>query len=959
MTDRIACSSATLSAAARSVWAKSSPNPCFDGNIEQWLPLHRHLLDTAGVAERLWDGWLAPHIRSLIASAVGDEHAARALAIWLASVHDVGKASPAFSVQVRTLTQRMHEHGLKADPSLAEASDRSSARHELVGYLAIREWLIERHSLDKIRARKIASVVAAHHGRPPALHAIQQVSSSSRLIGDGAWGDVRRELIETMSSRTLENAQVSVWAHAPLPQHALALLSAFVIVADWIASNDSLFGLAKLGENDVDAEGRVERAWSQLGLPERWTPAAPDDDVELFQRRFDLTNPRPAQLDLMQLARTCAEPSLLIVEAAMGTGKTEGALAAAEILATRFSLSGVFIGLPTQATADGMFARSLRWAERLDLETPINVFLAHGKSALNADFDQLRFRGIGDRYESRRDVAHELAIAHHWFGDPKRGPLADLVIGTIDQALVGSLRSKHVMLRHLSLASKVVILDEVHAFDAYTGTYIEGLLRWLGAYEVPVIMLSATLPANKRKAFVAAYERGRQSNKPPRRARRGAVIRGAAPADDPLAMLDGDIGYPVITRSARGAAPHIVHPESSEAPVTVAVERIDDDLDALRQSLATALDAGGTAVVIRNTVDRVQETAAYLRSATDIPVIVGHSRFLAVDRAAKDRQFLRLFGKDGERPDRMIVVASQVVEQSLDIDFDLMVSDVAPIDLILQRIGRLHRHAGRVRARGVRSPRLILTGVDWKASPPRPVRGSIAVYGAHLLLRTLALLEGKTSITLPADIPHLVQAAYGDGDIHPAAWDAEIREARARAERVEQDKRLRAETFRLEHGDVDGDLLGWVEASVDDVGREAALQAAVRDGEETLEVLVIQDIDGALVTPTWLAADGGMQLPTTEPPNRRLTRTVLGCALRLPVALCARGRIDAQIRELELAYPVQAWHGSHALRGELVLTLDADGTGRLGDDALHYDPHDGLSFVRQPRFISPESEARW
>ncbi|WP_162893113.1 CRISPR-associated helicase Cas3' [Microbacterium halotolerans] len=958
---------AHLSAAARSVWAKSWPNPCIDGEIERWLPLHRHLLDTAGIATRLWDHWLAPHVKELLAKAVGSPESARTLAVWLAGAHDVGKASPAFAVQVRPLAKHMTAQGLRMDASLADTEERRKARHELVGYLAVRAWLVERWGFDSRQAKKIASVIAAHHGRPPSEAAVADADGQTRLVGDGLWADVREDLLDTITASVTAPEDIASWERSPLPRHALVLLSAFVIVTDWVASNDHLFPLAELRQSDVETHGRVERAWTEIDLPAPWKARSPDDDDELFDHRFELPSPRPMQSAVMELARTCETPSLFIVEENMGAGKTEAALAAAEILASRFGLSGVFIGLPTRATADGMFSRAMTWADHLGLETPLNVFLAHAKASLNSDFDKrqqdARFRSIGDRHTTRRsrDTWGELVVAHNWFSSPKRGPLADLVIGTIDQALVGALRSKHVMLRHLALAGKVVIFDEIHSFDAFTDTYIERILNWLGSYGVPVIMLSATLPSEKRKAFIAAYEQGRVADAPPRRGTRGAAGRRAVATADPLAMLDGNIGYPVITASSPTGPPRIVTPSPSSKPKEVAVERVPDDLSVLADTLFTALEGGGTAVVIRNTVTRVQETAAFLRAQRDdIPVVVTHSRFLARDRARKDRELLDLFGKEGERPDRMIVVASQVVEQSLDIDFDLMVTDVAPVDLILQRAGRLHRHGFRTRPERLREPRLVLAGVDWEETPPAPVRGSIAVYGQHILLRTLAALEGRERIALPDDIPVLVQKVYGPDEIHPLSWNEKAQSARAEFGALQEDKRRRAETFQLAADGAEGSLIGWIDASAGDAASDSEAQAAVRDGEETLEVLVIQQKDGVWVTPDWLdGEDGNIQLPDNEPPDGRLTRIVLGCALRLPAAMCHPGRIDAQIADLESQYPIQAWHGSHALRGELVLPLDADRSGRLGDDIVRYDPENGFSYSRTPASIPAESEARW
>lgn len=966
VTDTLLRLSATqLSAAARSVWAKSWPNPAPDGVIEKWLPLYQHLADTAAVAGHIWDHWLAPPAKRTIIQPVGSEAAARALVVWLAGCHDVGKASPAFAVQVRQLAFEMTQCGLRMDATLAGSVERRQARHELVSHLAVTDWLTA-HDFTPSQARKLGSVLAAHHGRPASELEAKQARAQSRLLGDAAWQSVRDELLESVTTDTATASDIATWRTADIPQHVLVLLSAVVIVADWIASDENLFELNDLGMlPHTPARTRATSALARLDLPSPWTAKAPADDHELFRERFAIMTPRPVQAEMMHLARECDAPGLMILEAEMGIGKTEAALAAAEILATRFDMSGVFIGLPTQATADGMFARAIEWAKHLGLETPINVHLGHSKSAHNEIFGRMtrdaRFRSIGNDYgrasrTAKRDQTSELIVAHHWFGNAKRGPLANLVVGTIDQSLMGALRSKHLMLRHLALASKVVILDEVHAYDAFMNQYLERILHWLAVYGVPVIMLSATLPAERRQAFAKAYESGRKVTAARIAPRRGLAARRAVTATslenhDRFSVLDGDIGYPSIVMTATDKTPHVINPPSVGGHRSIALERLDDDLTILAATLDESLCDGGTAVVIRNTVRRVQETADHLRAHTDIPVVVAHSRFLARDRAEKDRLLLRLFGKVGtERPERMIIVASQVVEQSLDIDFDLMVSDLAPIDLLLQRVGRLHRHRRTTRPERLRSPRLLIAGVDWSETPPLPARGSKAVYGQYLLLRTLAVLDDRGTLTLPDEIPFLVQSVYGQERLGPATWQCAIDNARATFQSEQMAKVAKADVFRLplisRHPETT--LMGWVNGSAGDPATDTFAQAAVRDGEETLEVLVLQkDATGTLRTPSWLSGDAAdIQIPDNEPPDAALTRIILGCSLRLPAGLCRGRGIDSLIRELEELYPVAAWHGSHALRGELVLILDENGCTQIGEFQLHYDQDDGLDYWR-------------
>ena len=932
---------------ARVAWAKSDADPA-TGEIRGWLPVYQHLADTATVAGLLWDGWLSPSVKQLIAEGVDTAENARDLAVWLAGLHDLGKVSPAFAVQVGPLAAAMQAQGLTIPPSIEGTEERRIARHEIVSHLVVSDWLQKHHGYDEALAKKLGSVLAGHHGRPPGPNAIRKTADSPRLYGDGPWARTRLELVEAMTAELASDP--GRWRGSTLGQPALALLSAFVIVADWIASS-SHFPLVPPGTHPAEsAAERADRAWRELGLPAPWAAHPPADDRTLFRSRFGIDGePRPIQSEMMRLAREIDAPALMILEADTGIGKTEAALGAAEILCARFGRSGIFFGLPTQATADGAFARLLAWAERLELDEPLTVFLAHGKARLNEQNAELRrtaFDGLA-MDDPRED---HLVTAHTWLADAKRGPLSSLVVGTIDQALFGALRSRHVALRHLALAGKVVVLDEVHAYDAYMNQYLERVLHWLGAYGVPVIMLSATLPAERRKSFVRAYASGRPRPLVRRsRSERRAAASSGETSPSPADTLDGDIGYPSIVVARPPASPLIVRPSQSGRERTIRLDHIDDGSSSLRALLSDALSDGGCAVVIRNTVRRVQETAADLRDLFGADAVtVAHSRFLGVDRAARDRQLLDLFGPNGRRPSKHIVVASQVVEQSLDIDFDLMVSDIAPVDLLLQRAGRLHRHPRPDRPPRLREPRLVLTGAVWQEDPPETYRDNEKVYDRSVLLRTLAVLDDRTTLDLPADIPALVQKVYEE-PAAPLRWPSRESEARLRAEERRATAESKAQTYRLDQVDIapGATLLDWIKYDAGDPDRNSAARGAVRDTEETLEVLVLQeDEDKTLRTPRWLSRNGGIAVPTEALPPVWLSDVILGCSLRLPVALCRGPHIDQHIRTLEHRYPAPVWHGSHALRGELILVLDPNGRARLDPFDLRYSPSDGLTFAR-------------
>lgn len=957
---------AGLSPAARCVWGKS------ERESDEWLPLWRHMADSGAVAGRLWDEWVPEGVKGLISAGLPERDAdGERLVRFLATAHDIGKATPAFACQVDGLAAVMAGRGLAMRQAKAYGPGRGRlAPHGLAGQLLLEEWLEERYGFVGREAGQFAVVLGGHHGVPPEVAAIDALRGQPHLLrGEGAeglWREVQFELLDACAEFAGVSERLADWQRVRLPQPVQVLLSGLVIVADWIASSPDLFPY------DPDswqrgAEGdRLERAWAGLDLLPPWQPDEPKLTAEeLFAARFELpphARIRPVQAEAVRLAREMPTPGLLVIEAPMGEGKTEAALAAAEILAARSGAGGVLIALPTRATSDAMFVRLLKWLNHLPTEDGANgrlsVALAHAKAGLQEDWRGMLRAGkrtiaavdpesaanSTTRQGGHADAPAELH-AHRWLSGSKRRLLASFAVGTVDQVLFAALKARHLALRHLALAGKVVVIDEVHAYDAYMNRYLDRALEWLAAYRVPVVLLSATLPAERRRELVEAYT-------------------GALPDDLPGPEDDA---YPLLCAAAPGTDTLTAFPSAaSDRRTEVLLEPLDDDLDALADRLTAELTDGGCALVVRNTVARVLEAADLLRERFGAEAVtVAHSRFLAVDRAAKDADLRDRFGPDGTtRPaGPHIVVASQVVEQSLDIDFDLLVTDLAPIDLLLQRIGRLHRHP-RTRPARLAQARCLVTGVtDWAAEPPMPAKGSVKVYqGEHTLYRALAVLRPHlttgTPVVLPDDIGRLVQAGYASSAAGPESWAGAMDEARAAYDTQLSDKEQRAGAFLLRPpGRAGRPLLGWLSAHPGDADDTSAGRALVRDSGDSLEVLVVQrQSDGALRTVPWLTEGrGGLGLPEHSAPSARAAEAVAACSLALPSFPFAQPwAIDRTIRELEQSL-VPAWQSKecHWLAGELILALDEDDHAELAGYELRYHPDDGLRHTKLQEAQNP------
>jgi CRISPR-associated endonuclease/helicase Cas3 len=987
----------TLSATAMTVWAKSWPMGAVE--IERWLPLVTHLEDAAGIAGKLWDEWLPQSVTRLIAASAGGEEAGRVLVCFLAGVHDIGKATPAFAVQVKVLRGEMADAGLKM-PVEFPPGERPLRPHGLAGAVILLRWLKTRHGWIRDESSGIASVVGGHHGVPPNEKQVDVArrddsgsnGKNTRLLGNGPWLDVQDELCDRMAEHTGATAHLDGEDWRELPQTVLSLLTAIVVVADWLASNQDLFPLVEvvgearpLRQPDEDSETRVERAWDAVRLPRPWRAHVGDDSADdLLVTRFDLppgARARPVQRAAVKAAREMDGPGLMVVEAPMGEGKTEAAMLAAEILAARTGAGGVFVALPTQAMSDAMFARVMRWVVGLPSagfeqaaliglgaeDERRSVFLAHGKAWLNPDFtavpsSRTASRDMGRDERSRGDAADAGAYVDAWMTGRRKGVLADFVVGTIDQVLVAALQSRHVALRHLAMARKVVILDEVHAFDAYMNTYLERALEWLGAYGVPVVALSATLPSGLRSRLVEAYQRGaRQVGGPvgaPGAERAGSDVPdgGAAPTSSVV----------TFTRRERAVTRPVV---GASRGLSVRIETADDDLDSLLRivSEATGSGSGGCVLVVRNTVRRAQEAFEMLAEKFGGDVELLHSRFLALDRKAREARLVSELGPPSRdsaadaRPRFRIVVATQVVEQSLDVDFDLLITDLAPTDVLLQRIGRLHRHErpDTDRPEALREPRVVVVGVtDWESAPPDPDRGSEAVYGKHLLFRAAAQVQsvvvGEGRIGIPGDITPLVEEAYGAATLGPDDWQDAMTAARQRSVSGQAASEAAANAFRLREpmAGEGASLVGWLDASVGDANegnaKEERGRAQVREGEDTFEVLVVQsDTAGQWRLPDWLPSNKhpGELLTTVGVPTPALRRVLAGCSVRLPGSVCLGRGGDAVLAALEETC-VEPWQDSPDLAGQLVLVLDDDGRAALPGWHIEYDARAGLKVVK-------------
>lgn len=953
-----------LSLSAQRLWAKKSR----DGSLK-WLPLTMHLADSAEIARKLWNRWLPDGIKCSIAaglilvktaepeesanienSAVAADRADRSddansadatdaadaaeqLLVFLAAAHDIGKATPVFQAKnagfpSNDLDASIAEGLIAAGLPMRQASEfnyASKTPHALATQI-----LLEQNGCN----RNVAVILGAHHGKPPSSEMLNNCGIGSYNTnyhlakeGKAPWTAVQRELITFV----LGLSGFMALQDLPNPNMvAQTVLSGLVIMTDWIASNETYFPYISLIDKPdyQKAKVRATDAYKQLALAVSWTPDNSWMNTDLYHDRFGFV-PNAVQSDVAEVTCDIKNPGIFVLEAPMGIGKTEAALVAAEIFAYKAKRNGLFFALPTQATSDGIFPRMLQWIDSLDAGAH-TIRLAHGKAQFNSQYQSLKpFAGGTNVGTDEHDGG---AYVHSWFEGQKTSLLAEFVVGTIDQLLFSALKQKHVMLRHLGLANKVVIIDECHAYDAYMSRYLERALRWLGAYHVPVIVLSATLPASKRQMVIDAYL---NINSTPRPAS-DPLGRGKS---KPLSVPDwiANRSYPLLTYSD-GNKVLQKSVATGNRTTTVCLGKLPQD--ELVRRLDDLLSEGGCAGLIVNTVRRAQEiTGTLVDHFGQESVMLLHSRFLAPDRSAKETIIRSKLGKPGSgtnRPDKFIVVGTQVLEQSLDIDFDLLITEFCPMDLLLQRVGRLHRHE-RPRPVKLTQAHCLIMGLDSDDFDS----GAKAIYGEYLLLRTRAWLPAQ--IDLPQAIPALVQDVYDDSK-DPIPEPPNYREIKKQWDQYIADKEIRADTFRIcpPWLDLRTNLVNWLNTDVPATEKHG--EAAVRDTEESFEVLLIMEKAGRLYFLPW--QENGRELAAHTIPEDEVAQALARQRIRLPRELCAPWVINDTIEKLEILNRerLARWQQSPWLQGELFLILDDQRTAILGRYRLTYDQSDGLRY---------------
>jgi CRISPR-associated endonuclease/helicase Cas3 len=727
-------------------------------------------------------------------------------------------------------------------------------------------------------------------------------------IGNAQWTRIREEIYNSLETLFQVKA---IPRSGRLTGPDFMILAGLTSFADWIGSNREFFPFGSPEDcKDVQTlwnsrRGMANVALSQIGW-ERREPLIPD--ARTFKEMF-AREPRPLQTATAAMLAGCNEPAVVLIEAPMGEGKTEAAFLAHADLQRTLGHRGLYMALPSQATGNAMFERTLAFLKDNGSCRSLDLQLLHGATLLNDSYQELRLEGVDDGDEKGSVRARE------WFTHKKRALLSEYGVGTVDQGLLTILPIRHQFVRLWGLANRTVVFDEIHAYDAYTGALLITLITWLRALGSSVILLSATLPPSFRRKLASRLN---------------------------VALPDVEAAYPRITRFT---SDKVVQSHFAADPArrrTITVQGIGTSVTDLKGRLLSELSNGGYGLALVNTVQRAQEvyrafgagetieldgTVVGKRLQDGTEVLLFHARFPASLRRQREAHSLENFGPTASRSGRKILIATQVAEQSLDLDFDVMITDLAPIDLVLQRAGRLWRHARD--ARPVSEAKLFVAGLEGERPPSfaKPLWWG-KVYEEECLLRTWLVLQQRKFLTVPDDIDPLVREVYDEKSTAVPEW---LEERLAGAEVEAATRRTCHEIFANQ------EIIGLP----DDQSWNDPDKMAKFDQEETTahHTLVAKtrlgdpSVTAVLVPPSearWLK----------EPPPFPVAKGLYGNVLSI-----SRQGI---VRVLQAPGSYAAWSESPLLRNCFPIELDENGCW-VRDASVRLDRELGLIFEEKER----------
>lgn len=789
------------------IWAKTQP----------WQSLETHSKVSGIVAQTLLRQMLARGSIELLGQILHlDAQELFCFVGYFISNHDSGKCSPKFAALDEKTHNKMTAEGIRV--SMMGPENRT--RHEK-NTARIMERIWKNEGMERRTAGFLAGLLGAHH----------QGKNGDADDNLSQWQKWQDEL-ERRLRRYFYGDTAVVWPVIAQTDRgtAGALLLGLTILADWIASGD-IFADADNWKADLkkQVETRAKAFVQDSGLGRQMI--FPATDFSTVWPNISHAQMRPLQQEVESLFAQCDEKiSLVLLEAPMGEGKTEAGMYTALKMAQQWGKDGFYIALPTAATSNQMVGRMRELFRMHDLEDTVR--LLHAMAWLVDE----------QQPEPDRIQTEDEAFARKWLEPLRRGLLSPYAVGTVDQVMQSVMLIKYGVLRLLGLAGKTLVIDELHAYDVYMSSILTCLMQWCKALEIPVVLLSATLPLAKKQQMIEPFTK--------------AAVSGRYP------MLTA------VTESGRLIERHF-EKTAMRRKLAVRICEILHEPARIASKAIELVEKGGCLCVLLNTVAQAQQVYLELRKQDTVPMLLFHARFPAGRRDEIEKQCLCLFGKDkSRRPERAILVATQVCEQSLDLDFDVMMTAIAPIDLLLQRVGRDQRHPDTPRPAHLRQPILyvLLPKVDLAVPVEKRYGADGVVYPPCLLAQSEYLLADRQEIAIPEDMAQLVADGYDESKAPAGALDAWM-------EQMIEDGVHEQAGWNTTLGDPHkGFRPAKAQWLFDDLERDSFLSAKTRLGEASARIALLEPELYARVRQCAECNKDGLYVPVTD---KALARKVL------------------------------------------------------------------------------------
>lgn len=630
---------------------------------------------------------------------------------YFVACHDIGKAHPSFQLRQDVQNEIPEKYRRIINPESSTKISHSGFRHEIYSVKVLRRiW--EKKNYSDFIVEEVTCVIADHHQkRGKGINIPLREKNEYEKFQDILEDELNAVFCPKVSE--FECYDWSLFCES---------LNGILVLSDWIASNplfmDNSENYKSVMEYAKKSDEYAKKVIESIGFSKCITPYS-ENLYEMFS--WKSSDMRPMQELTNSIVKEC--PQFTIIEDSPGSGKTEAAVFLALSMAKKYNKSGLYFALPTAATANQMWERLNSIFSKYNIP---NFRLIHG----------MAWSIVEENGDERNQIGSENEIGDEWLRPSRKALLSQYAVGTVDQVMMAVINIRFRQLRMLGLTDKVLIIDEVHAYDAYMSTILDRLLEWCGVLNIPVIMLSATLPKQKKQDYINSYF---------------GINKIYDNQKYPLITF-GDSDDNIVEKTCESSKKCIYKIETLECL---------NNLNFMVEKSIELVNDGGNLCLMLNTVKDAQYAYSKLKEIigdnNEIKVLLYHARYKTKDRIRIEQECLRMYSKSGNRPLKSILVCTQVVEQSLDVDFDIMMTQICPIDLLIQRMGRIWRHNNK-RPKNISEPIIYVATGDFKQS-------SVSmVYSTYILKKTQEYVKQKKEIHFPGDLRDAISYVYESND---------------------------------------------------------------------------------------------------------------------------------------------------------------------------------------------------